>query len=286
MSEETQTSLASLAQEPAVTDTVAETAQNSEVVENEVTDADVTTASEDDTGDDVDSDTEAEVEKPRAKKGFEKRISKEVARKNEALREAEYWKRVALERNGEVTSPAATVPVAQDKPKFSDYNDLEAYTEAVTDWKLERKLQEVTQQSKQNTVKTTYESRVKEFEKVRPDFQEVLAYSDVLISQPVTELIMESDVGPAVVLFLAENEDEAERINKLSPARQLAEIGKIEAKLSTKAAANPAKKTVSQAPAPVKPVSGAAPVAKKSLADPSLSPEEWIKMRNKERGYR
>lgn len=286
MSEETQTSLASLVQEPAVTDTVAETAQNSEVVENEVTDADVTTASEDDTGAEQDSDTEAEADKPRAKKGFEKRISKEVARKNEALREAEYWKRVALERQAETTSPQAVQSIAADKPKFSDYNDLEAYTEAVTDWKLERKLQEVTQQSKQNTVKATYESRVKEFEKVRPDFQEVLAYSDVLISQPVTELIMDSEVGPAVVLFLAENEDEAERINKLSPARQLAEIGKIEAKLSTKAAANPAKKTVSQAPSPVKPVSGAAPVAKKNLDDPNLSPEEWIKLRNKERGYR
>lgn len=288
MSVETQTSLADMAQEPATTEVV-ENTQNSEVAENEVTDADVTDASKDDAGEAEEThnsdDEEVESEKPKAKKGFEKRISKEVARKNEALREAEYWKKVALEQGAK----APQEPTKQDdasKPKFSDYNDIEAYTEAVTDWKLERKLQEVQQQNKQKSATETYNSRVREFEKVRPDFQEVLASTELQISQPVTELILESEVGPAVVLYLAENEDETERINGLSPARQLAEIGKIEAKLASKATTKVEKKVVSKAPTPVKPVSGSAPVAKKSLDDPSLSAEEWIKMRNKERGYR
>lgn len=286
MSVETQTSLAEMAQEPATTEVV-ENTQNSEVAENEVTDADVTDAGKDDTGEETNSDDE-EVgsEKPKAKKGFEKRISKEVARKNEALREAEYWKKVALERGA---GPQDTKPQVQDttaKPKFSDYNDIEAYTEAVTDWKLERKVAEMQQQNKQKSATETYNSRVKEFEKTRPDFQEVLASTDLQISQPVTELILDSEVGPAVVLYLAENEDETERINGLSPARQLAEIGKIEAKLSSKTPTKVEKKVVSKAPTPVKPISGGAPVTKKGLDDPNLSAEEWIKLRNKERGYR
>jgi hypothetical protein len=87
---------------------------------------------------------------------------------------------------------------------------------------------------------------------------------------------------------LAENEDEAERINGLSPARQLAEIGKIEAKLTSKATGNktPEKKTISRAPTPIKPVQGGQVVSTKSLDDPNLSPAEWIKMRNKQTGFR
>lgn len=300
MSEETQTSLTEMVKEPVATTTPevdAEKAQNSEVAENEVAGADATDANKDDAGEeggDADSDDVSnESEKPKAKKGFEKRISKEVARKNEALREAEYWKKVALERGA--TQETAAQPQrteAADKPKFSDYNDIESYTEAVTDWKMERKLEQIQQQSKAKTVEETYNSRVKEFEKTRPDFQEVLADSDLQISKPVTDLIFESDVGPAIVMYLAENEEETERINGMSQVRQLAEIGKIEAKLSkiqsgkSSNGAASSEKKLSKAPAPVKTVSGGAPVTTKSLDDPGLSPEEWIKMRNKQRNFR
>jgi hypothetical protein len=280
-----QTSLAEMAQEPATAEVV-ENTQNSGVAENEVADADATDASKDDAGEDTNSDDAgSESEQPKVKKGFEKRISKEVARKNEALREAEYWKKVALEQGAKAPQEQKQAQTVTEKPKFSDYNDIELYTEAVTDWKLERKVAEMQQQNKQKSATETYNSRVKEFEKTRPDFQEVLASTELRISQPVTELILESDVGPAVVLYLAENEEETERINGLSPARQLAEIGKIEAKLSAKPAKTE-KKTVSKAPSPVTPIQGGQIVAKKSLDDPGLSADDWIKMRNKERGFR
>ena len=275
-----ETSLSEMDTNPAATEVV-EKEQNSGVAETEVENTNSTEAHEDAEGEENSSDSEAESEKPK-KSGFEKRISKEVARKNEALREAEYWKKVALERQGE-PQKAAVVEQAADKPKFSDYNDIETYTEALTDWKLEQKLAQQEQKTKAKTVADSYNDRVKEFSKSRPDFQEVLASSDLSISDPVKELIFESDVGPALALYLAENEEEAERINGMSIVRQVAEIGKLEDKLSAKKVD---KKVVSKAPAPVSPIKGGAPVTAKSLDDPSIAPDEWIKMRNKQTKFR
>ena len=275
-------SLSTLDTNPASTPVV-ENEQNSGVAETEVENTDSTEAHEDAEGqEETSSDLEAETDKPK-KSGFEKRISKEVARKNEALRELEFWKQEALKSKGKDESQSSTQPSATDKPKFSDYNDLEAYTEAITDWKVEQKLATQAVKSKQDTVVNTYNDRVKEFTKVRPDFQEVLANSDLEISGPVKELIFESDVGPAIALHLAENEELAERIKGMSIVRQVAEIGKLESTLTQKKVD---KKVVSKAPAPVSTVKGGAPVTQKSLDDPTLSSEEWIKQRNKQTRFR
>lgn len=279
-----ETSLSVMDTNPASTQVV-ETEQNPGVAETEVENTDSTEAHEDAEGNTNSEDSDAESEKPK-KSGFEKRISKEVARKNEALREAEFWKREALKHQAE----PQRVEQVQDhiaKPKFSDYNDLEAYTEAVTDWKLDsklaQKLQETEQKTKAATVVKTYNDRVAEFSKVRPDFQEVLASSDMVISDPVKELIFDSDVGPAIALHLAENEDLAERIKGMSIVRQVAEIGKLEDRLTQKKVD---KKVTSNAPAPIKPVQGGAPITTKSLDDPTMPTDEWIKMRNKQTKFR
>lgn len=271
---------------PAATEVV-ETTQTSEAVQNEVDEVASTETTQDEGGQDDTTDDGDESSSKKPKKGFEKRIAKEISRRTQAQQEAEYWKKVALER-GTSPQPAAVGTQEAPKPKFADYNDIETYTEALTDWKMEAKLQASLQQrdkqTAQQSLEKSYNARVQEFVKVTPDFADVLAASDLQISQPVTELIFESDVGPAIAYYLAENEAETERINKLSPARQLAEIGKIEAKLTAPVADK--KKKVSQAPAPVKPVQGGAPVSTKSIDDPNISSEDWIKLRNKARRFK
>jgi hypothetical protein len=279
-------SLSEMTTNPASTDIV-DTTQTSEAVQNEVDEVESTETTQDEGGQDESTDDGDESTKLKPKKGFDKRIAKEISRRTQAQQEAEYWKKVALER-GTAPQPAAAGTQEAPKPKFSDYNDIETYTEALTDWKMESKLQATMQQrdkqTAQKTLEQSYNTRVQEYVKVKPDFADVLSSSDLQISQPVTELIFESDVGPAIAYYLAENEEETERINRLSPARQLAEIGKLEAKLAAPVAKE--KKKVSQAPAPVKPVQGGAPVSAKSLDDPNISSEDWIKLRNKARRYK
>ena len=276
------TSLAEMATNTATTEPVVENEQNSEAVTNDAEDISSAEATLDEDGHEDNEDSEVES-KVKPKKGFEKRIAKEVARKNEALRESEYWKKVALERGA--GEPQKATPVVQAaKPKFADYNDIEAYTEALTDWKMESKLQEASQKTKQATQVETYQSRLKDFEKANPDFQEVLASTDAQISDAVKQAVFESDVGPAVLYYLANNEDEAERISGMSVYRQVAEIGKIEAKLVAQKPKE--KKVTSTAPAPIKTVSGGAPVTTKKFDDPMMPADEWIKSRNKLKGFK
>ena len=81
------------------------------------------------------------------------------------------------------------------------------------------------------------------------------------------DAILESEVGPKILYHFAKNPDEAERIGKLSVAKALKELGKLEATLQTnpvKTGKNPVSqvsKEVKPAVEPISPLRGAnAPV--------------------------
>jgi hypothetical protein len=86
------------------------------------------------------------------------------------------------------------------------------------------------------------------------DFEDMVLSADG-ISPAMRDAIFEMDdldMQVEVTRFLAQNQKEARRIYRLSPARQIAEIGKLEAKLSSQ----PSPKRPSAAPAPISPVGG------------------------------
>lgn len=80
---------------------------------------------------------------------------------------------------------------------------------------------------------------------------------------------------PEIFAYLQKNPDEIERLSKLSIARQAAEIGKLELKLSEK----PAPKK-SGAPAPITPIQGS---AKPSGYRPDMTQAEYEEWRNSTR---
>ncbi len=83
------------------------------------------------------------------------------------------------------------------------------------------------------------------------------------------------DDAHKVIHYLGNNLDEANRILSLSPARQIAELTKLEAVL-----AKPESKQISKAPAPIKPVEGrtATPISIEKTDDTTA----WIKARYKQ----
>jgi hypothetical protein len=82
------------------------------------------------------------------------------------------------------------------------------------------------------------------------------------LTRDMVKAVIDLDDGPSVLAFLATHPEEAERISKLSPHRQAAEIGKLEAK----ATAAPPK--TSKAPDPIKPIgSGKTPIVDLANAD-------------------
>jgi len=236
-----------------------------------------TAASTDEAGEDV---GEGENER-KPKRGFERRIEKFNQKLSAKEAEIEYWKRVAL---GQPAEPQSA-PQPQGKPKFSDYNDIEAYTDALTDWKLNGALSQVQQQTQFATVANTYEQRLSQFKQTVPDFDAVMSefvadYGDLNIPE-VLEVAMESDVGPNMAYYIAQNPEIIDTLAKLPPRRRYIELGKLEDKVRAPKQTAPAPETkkISAAPAPVKPVKGTGKVESNDLSDPNLSYTDWLKRR-------
>ena len=223
-----------------------------------------------------------------------RRLERAKAKERQAAQaEIEYWKNAALGKNTAVENVAQTEPQAvfTDKPKFSDFNDIDAFTDAVTEWKLEQKLAQVSQQTQLQQVQKTYAERAAEFAKKAPDFPQVVHefikdYEGVNVPELMT-VAMESTVGPDLVHYLAKNSHEMERILELPSHRRLIEFGLLENKIKAPAVVKPTKLT--QAPQPVTPVSGSAPSNKtlEDLAkDSSTDNSAWREMRMKQRAGR
>ena len=225
--------------------------------------------------------SEKKAEKKEKKSGFEKRIQRLNSKADAAAAEAAHWKAEAL-RNHQQEAP--TKQVDTSKPTLAQYgNDLEAYTDALTEYKLEQK----EQVKKQSSVFDNYNKRAEEFKKSTPDFADVLEdANDVACAQEIHTACLDSEVGPQLAYYFAKNIDEVERINKLPAHRRLIEIGKLEDKLSKKS--EEVVKTKKVVPAPATPVKGSGTpgsTSPKSIYE--MSAQELMKFRNSQgRGNR
>lgn len=177
-------------------------------------------------------------------------------------------------------------PVADGEPKREQFNDYEGFLEARAEWKADQRVnerlakqsEERQHQAHQDTERKAvedFQKRSREAAKSIPDFEEVVADSDAIVTRAMSEAIISSEDGHLIVYHLAKNPDEAERIASLSPAAQAREIGKIEATLS-----KPAPKKPSSAPAPISPVGGKASAT--SAEPDSSNTKEWIDWRNRQ----
>lgn len=112
-------------------------------------------------------------------------------------------------------------------------------------------------------------------------FDEDIADSGATYTPAMGAALMESDVGAKILHYLAEHPEEADRIAKLKPSRQAAEIVSLEAKVAKTA------KAVSKVSAPINPVGRSAEAnlaldTRDPKAAEKLSTSEWIK-RDRER---
>jgi hypothetical protein len=218
---------------------------------------------------------EPEVEvKPKAT-GFQKRVQKFQAQLTAKEQELEYWKNVALQGK-QVEAPQ----VSAAKPKLADFDSVEEYVEAREDFLRKELLETVTQQAaqatRQNTVQASYQQKVSEAQKALPDWDEVMELAaDEPTSPETVQFCMDSDIGPRIAYHLAKNPEEHERINKLSPMRRVAELGKLEDRLTAPKAAPQVK--VTKAPSKLTDVKGTGSSVTKHPGE-ATSYAEWKKL--------
>ena len=237
--------------------------------------------------------------------GVEKRISQLVARQREAERreaerteEAAYWRAVAEGR----IKPAAPVQPPPQPPQsgepveplldnFESAADFEAartkYIVARAGWDVRQEQQAQRAREYATDLDRKHNERMLAAITVDPTLDEVSKDPTLPISQVMSLAIKESDQGPALVRYLANNRKEADRIAQLHPLMAAREMGRIEGTIIEAAraakAAPPAPPvapvTVSQAPEPVRSVGGTKGAAP-SDDDDKLSIEEVIRKRN------
>lgn len=244
-------------------------------------------SSENPESDDADSDeNESEKEesgelkpKKKASGGFKRRIDKLNSKLSASEQEKEYWRAQALKNNSEpVKESTPEKPDLATRPKADDFDSHDQYIDALTDWKVEKKLSARDVQQRETAVKSEFEKqvnthleRVEKFAKNHSDFHELMEdVDDVPMSLTVREVILGSEDGPKLMYELAKNKEEYKRICNLPAIAAARELGKFEAKVISSSDSPKESKELKTTKAP-KPIS---PVGSKSSNGSNKSPDE------------
>ena len=214
--------------------------------------------------------SEAEGDEPKPKKpggGFQKRISELTREKHEAKREAEQLRELLSKAmDGRQQKPEVVVEQS-DEPRPDQFTKYEDYVRAAARYDAAQAAKQVLDgHQKQVSVADQEKARVERARnfatqakaqgKAIEGFEDALSYvqsEDFPMTPAIGEYLLDADHKAAMVKYLADNEDEALRISRLSPVAAVKELAKVEARFSAK----PKPKT-SSAPPPPATVSGGA----------------------------
>ena len=202
--------------------------------------------------------------------GFQKRVAK-LAQDRDFYRDEAEQLRQELAKFKTTTS---------SEPKLDDFESYNDWQDALVDYKAEqkaaRKLEEAAHHKVMEGRVQEYQKSFKELEAKYEDFHDVLAMTnseELFKSSDVQDFCL--DAGAEFVYKLLQDEGQIERLEKMSPARRLAELGKLEDKFKSP------KKTTS-APAKVSNLSGSAATGEKKAQDVAHDYTQWKIAREKE----
>ena len=230
---------------------------------------------------------------------FQKRIDEITRDKYEERRAREAAERRAQEiearlKELETKAPAQPDPADEPLKTAADFNYDDAayarYLQQVIDQRAERRardaaskfLQEERAREATERAIREYQSRVDDFKKTAPDFDDVVFHPSVAISQPMAEVIKRSEFGPAIAYQLGKNPELSTQIARLPPELAAYELGQIAASIKSARAAKAAPPpSVPKAPPPPPTLTTAGEPLKKT--DDQMTDAEWAALRAKER---
>ncbi len=206
--------------------------------------------------------------KHRAMKEAEEFAEREYNQRRAAEKQADQFKseRDALAKRFDEIEQKSRPAVVMEAPKQSDFATVDEYLDAKTDYLVDQKLkkQEVAQQErianeKARQTQNEFAKSIEEAVKKYPDFQEVTEAADFQTPDHITQYLLESDtkaeLGYHLSLMFRDDPAELNRILKLSPIRAIAELGKMEVRISKPIEKHTDKTPISKAPAPITPLS-------------------------------
>ena len=224
---------------------------------------------------------------------LEKRFSELTKQREMARQEADRERQRAADLEARLEAlERGSKPVKQDEPNKepqpSDFTDAFEYAKALAEYSTAKALENRDKQEaerkaneERQKVMTSWQTKLEEAKSELPDYEDMIASSDVVVSDQVRDAILESDVGPKILYHLAENPEVATKISGLSLTSALREIGKLEARFEKTAEAPKPAVRKSNAPAPINPIRGGSNVDVPMTADGEFtgSIQQWKEMR-------
>jgi hypothetical protein len=227
---------------------------------------------------------ESDAESEPATKPEEDESNQKLTAMEKKLARQSYELREAKRRETQMMSLLKEHKQPDTAPKIEDFETLDEYIDARYAYNEKKKGQEsigVDPTGTETSFTRARDDLIFEGSGKYEDFAEKVTSDTTHITPAMANAIFEMDdmdMQVEIAYSLANNPREAMRIARLSPMRQVAEIGKLEAKLS---APKPAKKP-SSAPSPMKPVGG------RKTTDDEIGDQEdfetFMKKRNKQLG--
>jgi hypothetical protein len=215
-------------------------------------------------------------DKGRFRNPVQPRIDELTRKTREAEREAAYWKgRAETRENAEAEAAKAK---AAEKPTPEQFDDYNAYVEALADWKADEKIKANNEAQKQESAKerTSREKAERWTERsnaartAHSDYDQVLeAAAGVKLADFVCDALDESEQSAELLYRIAQDPSIADRLNAMSPRGAALELGRMEAKLPA-VSADPDPEEVPDVKAPA--AAPAAPVRKTTSAPPPVKP--------------
>jgi hypothetical protein len=190
---------------------------------------------------------------------------------NQRLREQNaYYQGLQASTPAPATTSAAHVPAGPPAaPQVEDFESFEAFQVADrqhiidtathnAEQRFEQQQAARWQQEQAAATTRTFQERLTKAAELDPDLPVIASTfhlqgpNYIPLSGAMQDAIRESDVGPQLLRYFANNRPEATRLASLSPTSALREVGRIEASIINKPI--PPVKHVTSAPNPVKPV--------------------------------
>jgi len=172
------------------------------------------------------------------------------------------------------SQPEAKAPERPKRPRIDEFEDyskyedaLDQYEEKLADYKagqrIEAEKQAYQKQQQQQTieqhnaeVRKNWETRLRETQKRHPDFDAIVRANELPLNPIMDGYLLDSEIGPDVVVHLCQHMEEANRIAKLPPYQCARELVKLESSISEKLKATPAPSKITGAKEPPRELSG------------------------------
>jgi len=205
--------------------------------------------------------TEEKKQNPKLEKRFSELTKQREQARQELAKEREARESLEARLNA-IEGKSNPVVETNGKPLPDDFADAFEYAEALATYAAENALRlrdkqdaDKVVQAERDKVLGSWQERMNATKAELPDYEDMVQSSDVVVSDPVRDAILESEVGPRILYHLAENPEIGNKLNSMSMASALKEIGKLEARFENSETAETKPAVVkSKAPAPIKPI--------------------------------